>query len=596
MTMVTTPRAGSSGDRTPPEYPLMEPRRLLVVDDDDVDREAIQRQLGRIFEIVEADTAGAALRAMQDGKVDCVLLDYRLPDSDGLDLLVTLRSGTPVIMLTGQGGEAIAVEAMKRGASDYLIKGTIDGPALHHAIENAIEKARLRREVARQQEELRRYVAELVQQRQRLQGTYDELEARQAELTTVQTQLRHAQKMEALGRLAGGVAHDFNNVLTVVLSYAELVMHSLDAEHPAREDVQGIRIAARRAADLVRQLLAFARQQPAEVRAVAVEPALRALVPMLERVIGEDIELVVETAGGSAAGDPAGHRPASDAAGLEITVEIDPQGLEQVLMNLVLNARDAMPRGGRITIRTELRTLLRPLVLGGHGTAPPGEYVVISVRDQGSGISPEILDRIFEPFFTTKEPGKGTGLGLSTCYGIVRQAGGGIAAYSEPGQGATFEVYLLRSESDAAIDLDDAAVARTGARPAPAIGRGHVVVVEDDDQVRSITERALRRHGYDVVAVSAPRQAIDHARRRQEPIDLLVTDIVMPEMTGHELAAAVAELHPEAAVLFMSGYSPSTLRDRTGVIPDGAILTKPFTPIILISAVARTLADRRPPD
>lgn len=370
--------------------------------------------------------------------------------------------------------------------------------------------------------------------------------------------------MEAVGRLAGGVAHDFNNLLTAISGHAQILLEDLPADDPARADIEEISRAADRAADLTRQLLAFSRKQMLRPQVLDPNALIGEIQKMLRRLIGEDIELITRLAPDLGA------------------VRADPGQLEQVIMNLAVNARDAMPTGGRLLIET------RNVELGeddARRLAPlqPGPHVVLIVSDTGAGMDESTRERIFEPFFTTKEKGKGTGLGLSTVYGIVQQSGGHIWVYSEPGQGTTFKIYLPRVD------------ARPEAAPAPSDadgahnGREVVLLVEDEDAVRSLARRILEKRGYTVLTARTGPEALRIAERHDGPIHLILTDVVMPEMSGRELAERIAPTRPDARTLFMSGYTEDDVL-RRGVLNEGAaFLEKPFTPSALAQKVREVL-------
>jgi two-component system cell cycle sensor histidine kinase/response regulator CckA len=335
--------------------------------------------------------------------------------------------------------------------------------------------------------------------------------------------------MEAVGRLAGGVAHDFNNLLTVIMSYAELLLPSFSDIDPRREDVEQIRQAADNAAGLTRQLLAFSRQQVIETRPVPLEEIVANSRKMLERLVGEDVEVVAilkET---------------------HSTVMIDPGQLEQVVMNLAVNARDAMPAGGKLTIETSTVELDQEHAQS-LWPATPGRFAMLSVSDTGIGMDEETRSRIFEPFFTTKDVGKGTGLGLSTVYGIVKQSGGFIWVYSEPGQGATFQIYLPLVDATAWDDGEDDANRVVG-------GVETVLVAEDAPAVRAAVRDILGRYGYTVLDAPSGRLALAPAAEHQGPIHLLITEGVMPEMRGRELVERLSFLRPEVKALYVSGYT-----------------------------------------
>jgi CheY-like chemotaxis protein len=370
--------------------------------------------------------------------------------------------------------------------------------------------------------------------------------------------------MEAVGRLAGGVAHDFNNMLSVIVGYGQMLLRHLPEGDRVRGQVAEIVKAADRATGLTRQLLAFGRKQVVQPRVLDLNGVVSNLDKMLHRVIGEDVRL--ET----------------DLAADLWRVRADPGQIEQVLLNLSVNARDAMPRGGTLRIATRNETL-HDAWAREHPGSRPGPHVVIEVSDTGAGIDPEILPHIFEPFFTTKAQGKGTGLGLATVYGIVKQSGGAVYVDSAPGRGAVFRVYLPRVLE---------ALEPVGARPAEGAPRGGsetVLVVEDDPMVRALVQETLGRLGYRVLAAEDPSRALQAAEGHDGTIALLLTDVVMPGMNGRELAGRIARLRPEARVLYMSGYAEDAIAHHGILQEDVVLLQKPFTPDALAGRVREVL-------
>ncbi len=375
-------------------------------------------------------------------------------------------------------------------------------------------------------------------------------------LRTAEEQLRQAQKMEAVGRLAGGIAHDFNNMLTVILSYSVILRNRLQQQGAAYEDVEEISRAGQRAAELTQQLLAFSRRQVLQPKVVDLNQVVAGLRPMVERLIGEDIELVIRAA-------PELPRVMCDAG-----------QIEQVIMNLVLNARDAMPGGGQLVIET------------GAGSAPetaPG-WAMLAVHDTGAGMDEQTRQRIFEPFFTTKEKGRGTGLGLSTAYGIVQQSGGHISVESQPGQGSVFRMWL--PPTDAVVETQEATLAP---RPARRSGTETVLLVEDEAQLRVLMGGILERDGYQVLQASNGSEAMLVCEGHSGPIDLIVSDVVMPVMSGRELIERVAVLRPQVRVLFVSGYTDDVIGHHGVLGDDVAFLAKPLTPERLLARVRDVL-------
>ncbi len=368
----------------------------------------------------------------------------------------------------------------------------------------------------------------------------------------MEQQLRQSQKMEAVGQLAGGVAHDFNNLLMVIRGYGELMLDRLEPNSVVRTQAEGIMQAAQRASSVTRQLLAFSRKQVLSPKVLDLNAVVGEVSKMLLRLIGEDIEL--ETVKASRLW----------------RVKADPGQIEQVIVNLAVNARDAMPKGGKLTIETR-NVELDNTYARHHISVQPGPYVLLAVTDNGLGMDAETRSRVFEPFFTTKEQGKGTGLGLATVYGIVKQSGGYIWVYSEPGQGSTFKVYLPRvteaAESEAAA----------GTRSKPALASETVLLVEDEEGVRTVVRGFLEVRGYRVLEAADGPAAIRLASHQNGPIHLLLTDMVMPSMNGPELAERILEKHPSVKVLYMSGYTPGGARHNHNLDLQAAFLEKPFS-------------------
>jgi PAS domain S-box-containing protein len=372
-----------------------------------------------------------------------------------------------------------------------------------------------------------------------------------------------AQNLESVGRLAGGVAHDFNNLLVAILGYAAFLEEGIRAGNPSLEDLAEIRSAGERARDLTRQLLAVARRQVLDSRVMDLNGVLRDAEKLLRRVLGEDVALALV--------------PAADLW----RVKADPSQIQQVVLNLAVNARDAMPQGGKLTLETA-NVVLDERYAAEHPGVAPGPYALLAVSDSGVGMSREAKAHLFEPFFTTKPAGEGTGLGLATVYGIVRQAGGHVWVYSEPGQGTSFKIYLPRTEE-------------TEERPEPRRAvRDHrgsetVLVVEDEPAVRELASRALAAAGYHVLQAPSGREALEEAGRTAGPVHLLVTDVVMPDMSGQKLAEALKRARPETRVLYMSGYTENTIVHH-GVLDAGVhFLSKPFTPATIQERVREVL-------
>jgi two-component system, cell cycle sensor histidine kinase and response regulator CckA len=388
-----------------------------------------------------------------------------------------------------------------------------------------------------------------------------------ARLRGTEDQLRQSQKMEAVGLLAGGVAHDFNNLLSVILCYGELAVARLEPDEPLCVDIQEMIQAASRAADLTRQLLMFSRQQVLEPKVLDLNEVLTGMEKMLRRILGADVELLA--------------LPTATLA----RVRVDPSSLEQVIMNLAVNARDAMPTGGKLTMETA-NVLLDEEYAKLHLGVTPGPHVMLAVSDTGSGIDKATQSRVFEPFFTTKEKGKGTGLGLSTVFGIVKQSGGSIWLYSELGRGTTFKVFFpsVDRPRDSLLPAEASRILQ---------GSETILLIEDDDQVRVVTGSILRKNGYEVIEAESAAEAFARSAGHTGPIHLLLTDVIMPQLSGPELARRLAPTRPDMKVLFMSGYTDDSIV-RHGVLSATMwFLAKPIT-VAALTAKVREVLDAAP--
>jgi signal transduction histidine kinase len=512
--------------------------RIVFVEDAPEDVELEERELrrsGLAFKSLRVDTKEDLIRALAEFKPQVIISDYSLPHLDGLTALRIVRehaAETPFIFVSGTIGEERAVNSLKEGATDYVLKDKLG--RLVHAVSRAIRESE-----------------------------------QQAERLRLEGQVRQAQKMEAIGRLAGGIAHDFNNLLTAILGYAEVALSGLEEEHPQRSSIQEVLNAGQRASSLTRQLLAFSRKQVLSPKVLSLNQIVADIEKMLRRIIGEDIQFVITL-------DPQLGN-----------VKADPGQVEQVIMNVALNARDAMPQGGQLTIETRNVDLDESFVCQFPG-ARAGAHVMLSLGDTGRGMDAETLAHIFEPFFTTKEQGKGTGLGLSTVYGIVRQSEGLINVRSEPGRGATFEICLPR--------VHEARDTRKRVRVDSPAAKGSetILVVEDSDPVRELILGMLREKGYNVLAASDGDEALEMAEKHEGAIHLLVTDVVMPRLGGPELAQRLLKDRPGMSVLFMSGYTDKGIVFGSEIEPDRDFLQKPFTTGELARRVRGILDSTRP--
>jgi len=589
---------------------------------------------------------------------DVILADYSLPQFDAIAALKLVRDlgiETPFIIVSGSIGEDMAVEAMKQGATDYLLKDRLVrlGPAVKQALEQRqLQAAQLRLAAERDellqrltlhiermplayilldaqmqitdwnpaaerifgfsreeailmappfeklvpphaQAETARIVGRMLSGDPTAHAVHDNLTKSGRTITCewfntplmaadgsfsgllclvqdvsdrrrLEEQIRQAQKMEAVGRLAGGMAHDFNNLLTVISGYTDMALSSLRADDPTREILEEVQKAGNRAAALTRQLLAFSRKQVLMPVVLDLNELVRELEKMLVRLIGEDIDLAI--------------RPAPKLW----PVRVDAGQMEQVVMNLVVNSRDAMPEGGKLTIETSNITLDDEYA-SKHAEARAGDHVLLAVTDTGTGMDEATRARIFEPFFTTKGPDRGTGLGLSTVYGIVKQSGGHIAVYSEPGRGTCFKIYLPSAQTPTAASGQ-------AASSGPALqGSETVLLVEDEAAVRALARTALKQRGYRVLEADNGAAALHVAEEFAEPIHLLATDVVMPHMSGRELAERLVPLRPNMKVLFLSGYMDDAIVRHGLLESTAAFLHKPYTPQGLAAKVREVL-------
>jgi signal transduction histidine kinase len=399
---------------------------------------------------------------------------------------------------------------------------------------------------------------------EQLKTTHERMIDAEKALRQSEEQLRQSQKIEAIGRLAGGIAHDFNNLLTVIKGYSDLMLMKLKEDDPLKENVKEIQKASQRAADLTRQLLAFSRRQILEFKVISLNTVLQETDKMLRRVLGEDIERVT--------------RLAEDLG----KVRTDPGQAEQMIINLAVNARDAMPSGGKLTIETA-NVELDDTYAHSHIGVKPGQYVMLSVSDTGCGMTPEVKEHLFEPFFTTKEKGKGTGLGLSTVYGIVKQSGGEVWCYSEPGQGTIFKIYLPRAEEEMVPGP------HRDEKDSFPKGRETILLVEDELSVRGLAVRVLRESGYNLLQAADGTEALRVAQEYAGKIHLLLTDVVMPQMGGKELANRLKTLRPDIKVLFTSGYTDNAIVHHGVLDPGIDFLQKPFSPSAFAQKVREVL-------
>ncbi len=511
------------------EQERIETIRILVVDDDESICNLIIRTLAKQNITASSIASGCeAIESIASAAPELLLLDQRLNDMTGRNLVETLAERgihIPFIIMTGQGDERLAVEMMKLGALDYLVKDTefLDRlPGVLERVFRAMQTEKKLLEAEREKEKL-------------------------------QTQLLQAQKMESVGRLAGGVAHDFNNMLGAILGYTELALHKLLPGDPLFDYLEQIRKAATRSADLTRQLLAFARKQTVSPVIIDLNRTISDMLRMLYRLIGENIRLVFN--------------PGED----RLLLKFDPSQLDQILTNLCVNARDAISGNGQIVIETSLQTASENFCATHHGAAVRCPYVVLCIRDNGCGMDEETISHLFEPFYTTKVIGRGTGLGLATIYGIVQQNDGFIDVDSRPGHGSTFRLYFPCHGELIDVSGKEAATVISDER-----GSKNVLLVEDEPTVLAMTEMMLKHLGYKVFSASKAEDAVCKARECADRIDILVTDVIMPGVNGRDLARRILEVCPDIAILYMSGYTADVISQHGMVKENIHFIQKPF--------------------
>ena len=633
------------------------PARVLLVEDDLSHVELIARAfvpLEHEYTLTAAQSLKQANAVISRRAPDLVLADYRLPDGQGQELIALAAGAFPVVLMTAYGDEKLAVQAIKAGALDYVVKTpeifssmprTVarclrewDTQLRHKRMENALRESEARFRAifdstfqytglmtpeglllevnrtaldflgVRAEEIIHRPVWEAlrmmddnaavtkrleiaVQAAAAGQFVRYETEVRGAsgktavidfsikpvinadgkvtllipegrditdrkrdelERNKLQEQLLQAQKMESVGRLAGGVAHDFNNMLSVILGHADLILLQTKPDHPLYPDLVEIEKTAQRSADLTRQLLAFARKQTVTPKVLDMNNTVSGMLKMLRRLIGENVELI--------------WNPGKDLW----LVNIDPSQIDQILANMAVNARDAIANVGQVTISTANITItVEESIL--HPALLPGEFVLLTVRDNGCGMNQETLEHIFEPFFTTKGLGRGTGLGLATVYGIVKQNYGFIHAASQPGEGSTFDIYLPRHTGGTAAPPEHAE------EESPKGGKETILLVEDEPAMLSISSSMLTHLGYHVLAAASPEEALQLADKHTGPIHLLVTDVIMPGMNGRDLSKVIDSRHPGLRHIFTSGYTSDVMAAR-GMLEKGIhFIQKPFT-------------------
>lgn len=518
---------------------------ILVIDDDEGLNRIIQRRLQRIGLRTEGVFNGIdAVERIDKGNDLLLLMDYRLPDMTAKDIISILekkRHTVPFVVMTGFGDEKIAVEMMKLGAKDYIVKDGNFIDMLPHVVKRVLNEIEKEKRLARAEEEKER----------------------------IRAQLLHAQKMEAIGTLAGGIAHDFNNLLTALSGYSQLALNYLDEGRSVREELVKILKIGEKAASLTNQLLAFSRRQILQKEIVNPNDIVSDLEKILYRLVGEDIELITNSY-------------------LDVGyVMTDPAQIQQIIMNLVVNARDAMPEGGRIEINIE-NVVINKEYCKKYSYAKCGKFVCISVSDTGKGIDKEAIDHIFEPFFTTKAEGKGTGLGLSVVYGIVKQHGGWINVFSEPGKGSTFRIYFPLADSKPNSSKEERIPLSYQIK-----GKSErILVVEDQDDVRTTALEAFHENGYVAFGASTAKEALDIFEKQKRDIHLVFCDVVLPDRSGLKLVNELLGRKPDIGILMSSGYSDEKAQWETISKKGIHFIQKPYPLSTLLRAVRKVIDSR----
>lgn len=515
--------------------------KILLIEDNPADVRILREMLMSVnistllvdpIELVDVTKVADGFDAIRESQFDLILLDLSLPDSIGLNTFRNVyknNQSLPIIVLSGLDDQAIAVQAVREGAQDYLVKGHVDSNLLIRSMQYAIERKRVQDEKER-----------------------------------IQEQLLQSQKMDAMGRLAAGIAHDFNNLMTAIQGFTDVIMMKTENNNPIYRPLKQIRLAALSAASLTRQMLMFSRKHPINFTALDLNLTISDLLKMLQRLVGEEIKISTNLADNLS------------------TIRGDRGTLEQVLMNLAVNSRDAMPSGGELTITTE-DVYLSEQEAKQYVNGRLGRFVLMSVSDTGAGIGEDAKKHIFEPFFTTKEAGKGSGLGLSVVYGIVSQHEGWISVSSEVGKGTTFEMFFPSSSQKPedytieSLSLDD--LQGDGKR---------ILIVEDAEGVREFASMALRENGYEVIAASNVSEAIDQFEKQKSKFDLVISDVVLPDRSGLELIEYIHQHDPSAQVLLSSGYTDQKSQWPVIKAKGYRFLQKPYALSELLKIVKET--------
>ena len=514
---------------------------ILIIDDDNVDRMLFKnfiKDADPSINVIEAENGKDGLQKIEDGAYDCIFLDFLLPDTDGISLLKQIHNPAtdlgpcPIVLLTGQGQESIFTQAIKFGAQDYLIKNNL----FSNNIMPVIEKARRVYNIKQSQNETK-------------------------------VKLNQSLKIEALGKLTGGIAHDFNNMLTIILGNIRLLKDDIQDENIDKEvhlkKLETIQKTAQRGADLVQHLMVFSHQRDLKPEPTNINILIHEAQDLLERTIGQAVKI---------------HLNFDDNLWL---TDIDQSQLEHMIINITANARDAMPDGGQLDIKTE--NIEIDSAKAEKLQISEGPYVLLSITDNGTGIPEDIKEKVFDPFFTTKKAGKGTGLGMSIAYGFVRDCHGTINIISKADEGTTFEIYFPKSDQELIVEKDDST------KPLPQGNSETVLVVEDEEEIKEIAVQILEKNGYKTLQASNADDALTILTKSKQHIDLLFTDVVMPgEINGAQLALRALDMRPNLNILFTTGFLKTSIPDKK-LFNEHALLDKPYRPSTLLREVKKAI-------
>jgi signal transduction histidine kinase len=546
---------------------------VLIIDDEPIIRETIAVYLEDSgFVPFEAENGRIGLEVFRRERPDIILVDLRMPEVDGLDVLniITEESPeTPVIVVSGTGVLQDVVEALRMGAWDYVTKPIADMAVLEHAVTKALERAKLMVENRKYRQhlesEIKKRTSELEERTRALEIANEKLKKEMAERKRTETQLRQAQKMEAIGTLAGGIAHDFNNILFPIMGYTEMTLKNLPDDSRIRRNLEGVLKAATRAKDLVRQILAFSRHTDLKQKYLMIQPIIKEALKLLRATLPATIEI---------------REDINKECG---PVFASPTQIHQIMMNLCANAYHAMREtGGVLEVKlTDIR--LGPEDIPFYPAVSSGSYLKLSVSDTGHGMTKDIMEKIFDPYFTTKDTGEGTGLGLSVVHGIVRNHNGHITVYSEPGKGTVFHIYLpLFTETFITPDV-------MPEEEQPPGGNEKILLIDDEEQIVDMEREMLEHLGYHVTGITKSLEALEVFRRAKDDFDLVITDMTMSHMTGAELSREILRIRPDIPIILCTGFSELVTEEKARKMGIREYVMKPMLRSEIAVAIRRVL-------